>query len=49
MIIPGGTEFNIKERKFGTSNLSALYRLKDTQKASEEASESLMVSPQVFF
>ncbi len=45
MIIPGGIEFNIKERKFGTNNLSALYRLKDTQKASEEASESLMVIP----
>lgn len=44
MIIPGGIEFNIKERKFGTSNLSAFYILKDTQKASGEASESLLVT-----
>ena len=45
MIIPDGIHFDLNERKFGTANISSLYRLKDTQKASEEASESLLVIP----
>jgi hypothetical protein len=44
MIIPDGIHFDLNERKIGTANISPLYRLKDTQKASREASESLLVT-----
>jgi len=43
MVTESGITFDLRNEKFGTTGLSPFYRLKDTQKASEEASESLMV------
>ncbi|MGY4893202.1 MAG: recombinase family protein [Candidatus Saccharimonadota bacterium] len=45
MITTDGIEFDIKARKFGTSGLSPLYRLKSTQKDAEAPSDSIMVIP----
>lgn len=43
LVIPNGVEFDIREKKFGTSGLSPLYRLKDIIKDSSMKDESLMV------
>lgn len=45
MIIPGGIEFNIKARNFGTATVSPLYRLETIKKDPSESKESLMVIP----
>lgn len=49
MIIPGGIEFDIKARNFGTATISPLYRLETNKKDPSETKESLMVSPHVLF
>lgn len=44
MVSESGIVFDIKKETFGTIGLTPFYRLKDTQKASNEASESIMVN-----
>ena len=44
MVTESGITFDLKSEKFGTTGLSPFYRLKDTQKASEEAPDSIMVT-----
>ncbi len=43
MITENGITIDLKSEKFGTDGLSLFYRLKDTQKDSEESSDSYMV------
>ena len=46
MITENGITIDLKKEKFGTDGLSLFYRLKDTQKDSEESSDSyLVISP----
>lgn len=44
MIFPHGIAYDLENRKFGTSEMSVLYRLATTKKTSEEALNSYLVA-----